>query len=152
MILTICMVMVLSISKCANDQQTSSFGLAVSDIVIWEREREREREQRKNAATYLNLAKFSLWSILFLKWDYLWFKLAVTPLVKYSILQYKMENLHIKCQQFQLPKKKKKKRLTWLWLGWCKLPYVVLSQFLVLFNDPNQAHSLTTLKKTKDLS
>ena len=56
------MVMVLSISKCANDQQTSSFGLAVSDIVIWEREREREREreQRKNAATYLNLAKFSL--------------------------------------------------------------------------------------------
>ena len=54
------MVMVLSISKCANDQQTSSFGLAVSDIVICEREREREREQRKNAATYLNLAKFSL--------------------------------------------------------------------------------------------
>ena len=146
MILTICMVMVLSISKCANDQQTSSFGLAVSDIVICERERERE-----NAATYLNLAKFSLWSILFLKWDYLWFKLAVTPLVKYSILQYKMENLHIKCQQFQLPKKNEK-RLIWLWLGWCKLPYVVLSQFLVLFNDPNQAHSLTTLKKTKDLS
>ena len=47
MILTICMVMVLSISTCANDQQTSSFGLALSDIIIWERER--EREQRKNA-------------------------------------------------------------------------------------------------------
>ena len=48
MILTICMVMVLSISKCANDQQTSSFGLAVSDIVICERERENKGRMQQH--------------------------------------------------------------------------------------------------------
>jgi hypothetical protein len=41
------------------------------------------------------------------------------------------------------------KKVTWLWLGCCKLPQVVLRQFLVLFNDPNQANSLTKLKERK---
>lgn len=64
MILTICMVMVLSISKCANDQQTSSFGLAVSDIVICERERERTKEECSNIS---KLGKIFIMKYIILK-------------------------------------------------------------------------------------
>ena len=66
MILTICMVMVLSISKCANDQQTSSFGLAVSDIVIWEggKERERTKEECSNIS---KLGKIFIMKYIILK-------------------------------------------------------------------------------------
>ena len=60
------MVMVLSISKCANDQQTSSFGLAVSDIVIWERERERERT-KEECSNISKLGKIFIMKYIILK-------------------------------------------------------------------------------------
>jgi hypothetical protein len=67
----------------------------------------------------------------------IWTKILVSvPLFKYKlkITDPKLRfPLHLRCDRLLL-------------LRWCELPQVVLGQLLVLFNNPDQAHSLRKLQ------